>query len=496
MGSGRWELLSAWTLVVSLVGPGGARSQPADAAASPTRPKPAATAPHRIVLVSASNARRPVEVSVAINPLNADHIVAASTQAGIRGEGTSNYTYMSEDGGLSWQTRATLNPEHRIQGDDSVAFGPDGRAHHCYMAFTGIRTDRPLQASSGLFTTVSRDGVAWSRPATIVDHLNSVEPHEDKPYLAIDRSESSPFRGNFYVSWTRFEVYGSKDPAHKSHIFFARSLDGGEHFQPIRRLSDTPGDCVDSSNTVEGAMPAVGPKGELYVTWAGPKGIVFKKSTDGGWSFTPEKTITEVVGGWDSPAPGFFRHNGMPVSATDISRGPNRGSLYVAWIDRRNKDLDVFLIASRDGGQTWASPVRVNDDPVGNGKDQLFTWMTVDPIDGSVNLIFYDRRDLAETMTGLTLARSTDGGKTFVNYRLQQPAFACHPDVFFGDYSGIAAQGGRVVALYSHFTGRRDVALSAALFRFKPGTQEALPVPPDVPAPPRLPPTVSGAGSH
>lgn len=46
----------------------------------------------------------------------------------------------------------------------------------------------------------------------------------------------------------------------------------------------------------------------------------------------------------------------------------------------------MFLLASRDGGRTWGAPVRVNDDP--KGAAQMFTWMAVDPVDGSVNIVF------------------------------------------------------------------------------------------------------------
>jgi hypothetical protein len=458
-------------LVVLAIGPTSLLAQ-ADKPAPSTQEAKSDKKPSHIVRVSAAGARLPVEVSVAINPLNPNHVIAVSTQAGRRGQGTSDYIYVSEDGGLNWQTTAAANPDRRVQGDDAVAFGPDGVAHRSYISFTGIRTDRPLRAASGILVSSSRDGLTWEPPVPVVDHINSVEPHEDKPYLVVDCSEKSPYRGNLYVSWTRFDVYGSKDPACKSHIYFARSLDGGRSFAPIRRISDTPGDCLDSSNTVEGAVPAVGPAGEVYVAWAGPKGLVFKKSTDGGWSFGPEQVIAEITGGWDSAVPGLFRHNGLPVTGTDLSPGPNRGSVYIAWVDRRNKDLDVFLTASRDGGKTWSPPARVNDDPKGNGKDQLFAWMAVDPADGSINILFYDRRDLEGTMTGVTLARSVDGGKTFVNHRLSQPPFRSYKDVFFGDYVGVAARGGRVVGLYMHFTGRRDVALSAALFRFRRGSQE------------------------
>jgi hypothetical protein len=304
-----------------------------------------------------------------------------------------------------------------------------------------------------------------------VDHVNSVEPMEDKPWLVIDGSMESPHRGNVYVAWTRFDVYGSKNPEHKSHILFARSRDGGKTFAPPVRISDKPGNAVDDSGTVEGAVPAVGPRGEVYLVWSGPEGLVFDKSLDGGWSFGEDKVIAKTPGGWEVPVPGLPRHNGMPVTAVDLSRGRHRGSIYVNWIDVRHGDADVFVTCSRDQGATWGEPVRVNDDPKGNGKAQLFTWMAVDPADGSVNVVFFDRRDTTDHRMGLTLARSVDGGQTFVNYAVNQEPFAVEGRVFFGDYIGVAAQAGRVVAVYPHTVGRGELALSAAVFRFQPGKQ-------------------------
>jgi hypothetical protein len=109
-----------------------------------------------------------------------------------------------------------------------------------------------------------------------------------------------------------------------------------------------------------------------------------------------------------------------------------------------------------------------------NGKAQFFTWMSVDPIDGSVNTVFYDRRDTEGVGTKITLARSVDGGRSFVNYQIDVPVFACDPRVFFGDYSGISAYNGRVVPIFMHFTQDRKLAVSVALFHFKPGSQQRI----------------------
>ncbi|HET7285946.1 MAG TPA: hypothetical protein VFI71_00705, partial [Pyrinomonadaceae bacterium] len=108
------------------------------------------------------------------------------------------------------------------------------------------------------------------------------------------------------------------------------------------------------------------------------------------------------------------------------------------------------------------------------GKVQVFTWMAVDPADGSVNIIFYDRRDTSGTQTRLTLARSVDGGRTFVNHKIDVAPFTANSRVFFGDYSSISAYQGRVVPAFMHFVDDGHLAISVALFRFKPGTQEVL----------------------
>src|SRR5439155_26426552 len=238
------------------------------------------------------------------------------------------------------------------------------------------------------------------------------------------------------------------------------------------RISEAPGDCVDSSNTVMSAVPAVEPKGEVHVVWAGPQGLVWARSDDGGWTFGKNKVISDMPGGWDIAIKGLGRANGLPSAGVDVSGGKDRGSLYVAWADTRHGDPDVFLIASRDGGATWGKLLRVNDDLRGNGKEQFFPWLVVDPVDGSVNIAYYDRGPYDGTRTGLTLARSVDGGRTFVRHKINQEPFVTQKFGFFGDYLGIDAFGGRVAILYMHPIGKQ-LGISGAVFDFEPGTQQA-----------------------
>jgi hypothetical protein len=426
---------------------------------------------HFVARVSDDAALRPAEASIAINPTNRDHMVAVSLQAMKPGSPVrvSNVSYTSVDGGRTWRTVMASNTHQRVHGDDAVTIARDGTVYHSYIAFDGIRAPRPDRASSGIYIRTSRDGISWNEPVAVVDHVNTAIPFEDKPWIGVDDADDSPHRGNVYVAWTRFDVYGSVDPDHKSHIWLARSRDGARTFTPPVQVSDSPGDARDSDGTVEGVVPSVGVKGEVYIAWAGPKGLVFDRSLDGGYTFGVDTIVGAMPGGWDIPVPGITRHNGMPVTAVDHSRGPNRGTVYINWIDERNGDADVFLASSRDGGQTWSAPVRVNDDPKGNKRAQLFTWMAVDPGDGSINVVFLDRRDTEGAHNLVTLARSTDGGKTFVNHRVNRPPFPSNEKAFYGDYLGIDAQGGRVAAIYPVVVnGPSQLILEAAVFNFSP----------------------------
>jgi len=430
----------------------------------------------RVVRVTEPDAINPAEVSVAINPKNPDNVIGASFQVGRPPKpNAGSYTYFSMDGGKTWKTVPTSNTDNFTQGDDVVVFANDGTAYHAHLSFAGIRNPRPTRADNAIAINTSRDGgLTWTDGVPTVRHINSVMPFEDKPGIVVDNAPNSPNKGHVYVAWTRFDVYGSSDPQHRSQIYFSRSTNGGQSFSPPIRISDTGGDCVDSDNTVEGAVPAVGPNGEVYVIWAGPLGLVFDKSTDGGLTFGQDKKISDFPGGWDFSVEGLARANGMPNTGVDLSNGPNKGTLYVNWIDDRNGDPDVFLMASRDGGKTWTDAVRVNDDGLKNGKGQFFTWMSVDPLDGSVNVVFYDRRDGKGTETGVVMARSVDGGKTFVNHKIDVPRFGFASPVFFGDYSGISAYDGRVIPIFMHFNENKRLTVSVALFRFKSGTQEKI----------------------
>ena len=91
----------------------------------------------------------------------------------------------------------------------------------------------------------------------------------------------------------------------------------------------------------------------------------------------------------------------------------------------------------------------MNSDPVHDGNDQFFQWLAVDPITGVVYVQFYDRRDdPANRKTRITLARSTDGGKTFANYAWTTEPFEAQT-AFLGDYTWVTAYNNRVYGVWT-----------------------------------------------
>ena len=375
------------------------------------------------------------EPGIAVNPHNPQQVVAVF-------QDNAHASY-SVNGGRDWQAASGVEPpNYKISGDVSVTFDVQGHAIICYIAFDKLGSFNYWgrgASRNGIFVRRSLDGGrTWE-----ADHIPITEqptkpgvPMEDKPYIVADDG-SGPHAGNLYVGWTRWTLTDSE-------IMFSRSTDGGKTWSTPVEIDDHPGLPRDDNGALEGFAAVVAPDSTVYAVWSTGEGIVLTQSHDGGRSFSRPRLILRT-------APIMFaiqtleRANGFPQIAID----PKSGRLYVTWSDYSNGDLDVFCAASSDKGKTWGQPVRVNNDPVHNGAEQFFQWSAVDPVDGAVNVVFYDRRgDPQGRKQIVVLARSSDGGKSFANYAWTDNAFEAG-NVFFGDYSGLTAFGGKVYGVWT-----------------------------------------------
>lgn len=374
----------------------------------------------------------PCEPSVAISRTNPDVIVAGAVLDNVM---------VSQDGGKTWQ-QSRLKSEFGVYGDPTVISNAAGEFFYFHLANPGPQ-DRWLERLVCQKSTDS--GKSWVTKSGVG---HNPPKHQDKQWPAVH-----PTKDEIVLTWTQFDKYGEKDLKFESNILFSKSVDGGKLWSSPVEINDVSGDCVDGDDTTEGAVPAVGKDGVIYVTWSAHGVIWFDQSVDGGKTWGNDRAIARQFGGWDQEIPGIGRANGMPVLMMDNSGGVNDGNLYCLFADQRagERDTDIFMIRSTDKGATWSEAKRVNQD--GAGAHQFFPWLAVDQATGDLFAVYYDRRGLSGFETNVFVAWSRDGGVTWRERRVNREVIDMQPKGFFGDYNNIAAQSGRVVPVW---TGVKD----------------------------------------
>ncbi|MEA2444733.1 MAG: hypothetical protein QOJ12_2025, partial [Thermoleophilales bacterium] len=114
--------------------------------------------------------------------------------------------------------------------------------------------------------------------------------------------------------------------------------------------------------------------------------------------------------------------------------------------EKKGPGADIVLFKSTDGGNTYAGPIRVNQDSKEKRRDQFQPWLAVTP-NGQLDVMYFDRRnDPNNFFIDTYLSRSNDGGKTFSDVRVTRNMWdpRINPPIsvsgeFIGDYQGIVA---------------------------------------------------------
>lgn len=376
---------------------------------------------------------QPCEPSIAINQKNPDNIVAGAIL---------NKVYYTEDGGKNWK-KGKISSSLGVFGDPCIISDKKGNFYYFHLSDPdqkGWMSERILDRIVG---QRSKDGgKTWSDGG----YMGAYHPKDQDKEWAI----ANPKNGHLYATWTQFDAYNSRKPEDKSNILFSYSKNKGKTWSESIAINQYPGDCIDDDGTTEGAVPAVGPKGEIYVAWSLNEKIYFDRSLDKGKTWLDTDIIAaDQPGGWTISIPGLNRSNGMPILVADVSKSPHRGTLYLNWADQRNgeHDTDIWLSKSTDGGDTWSPPKRINDDEAGS--QQFLTWLTLDQTTGYLYTVFYDRRNHQDLSTDVYLAYSTDGGETFTNVKISEKPFLPGKAPFFGDYNNISAHAGRICPIWT-----------------------------------------------
>ena len=378
------------------------------------------------------------EMSIDVHPSNPNIILCSANTSDwppttIYGAGS----YWTIDGAANW-SGFDIPPFGYNWGDPASIIGPNGNFYQNYITLT-----------DGQEVSVSTDyGVNWIA-YSIIENPGILA---DKNHFMVDKTLSSPYANRAYCSWTDFNGPNNLD------IVLRYSTNFGQTWSSSINISNS----LSTSYLDQGVNIQTASNGDVYLTWAtyiappafnGEDAIGFSKSTNGGITWTPATFIYQatnygirgVLVSKDS-----IRVNSWPSMAVDRSGGPYNGNIYICFTQRgiapAGSDPDIVLIKSTDGGSNWTSPVRVNDDPLNNGKDQYFPWCTVDQSTGQLLVVFYDSRDVPNDQAEIFMASSMDGGNTIYNFKVSdQPhtpdpiAYDQNGHGYTGDYIGIAA---------------------------------------------------------
>lgn len=379
--------------------------------------------------------------------------------------------YFSSDGGKTWGgSDAPLPP---AKGNNGIDFGSDptlawDTQDHLFYGYIIVYFGNGAGINGTSMAVARSDdgGRTWPQ-ATFFSFSGGSDHFNDKPMITVDRNTRSPYRDRVYAAWDA----ASGGSATGGGILVARSNDSGKSFGIVR--ADNP----HGPGRSIGAIPFVGPNGELYVAWNdyAANTIAFASSFDGGATFSPQTVISSKTIPFDAGIPAEFNRRALvyPSCDTDRSNGAHRGRLYCSWMDVGDMGTDIFLSASDDAGSTWSTPRAVGD-RLPFAVDRFNHWLAADPITGEIVVAFYDTRNDTTGQrygTDFYLARSNDGAASFAadvrvsnatsNEHDCNGVFPCNAINYGnqqGDYAGVASYGGVAHPIWVDSRANQDPA--------------------------------------
>jgi len=389
------------------------------------------------ILLDAAN-----EPSIAVDPGNPNRMAIGWRQFDTVSSNfrQAGWGYTS-NGGRNWTSPGVIEPGV-FRSDPVLSFDADGRFYYNSLKVVGsVYSNQVFQSADGGKTWDS--GIeAWGG---------------DKQWMTIDRTGGAG-HGHIYCAW-------SVAAGCCGNNIFTRSSDGGASYEyPIQI----------PANPIWGTLD-VDAEGNLYVVGVSPADLSFfwvVKSTNAKDPLvTPSFTVSWVfmngsmrVGGGGPVDPNPDGLLGQAWVAVDRSGGATHGNIYVVCsVDPPGTDpLDVHFTRSIDGGATWSTPVRINDDVPASFSWQWFATMSVAP-DGRIDVIWNDNRDTGDArVSALYYSKSDDGGLTWSANEQLSPTFNSHlgwPDQFkIGDYYDMVSDDvGASLAWSATFNGEQDL---------------------------------------
>jgi hypothetical protein len=381
------------------------------------------------------------EPDLAVDPARPGRVLVVSKD--FAGAYRTLDAYRSSDGGAHFSGGPVVSGAYlgapADASDPTIAFD---RAGHAF--FGQLVWRYPARGFDALMGVQQSDdgGASFGAPvAAISAHNASANPRfgqhpapsttYDKEWLAVDNTGRAG-DGTLYMTWLRFHI--SRSDVAQSSVMVAARPAGAAAFE-------TPVTVSAPDRYAVGPRIVVAPNGSVLVAWTDFRrsrhervaAVAVARSTDGGRTFSAPRPVRSFV---PARSPGFA--SGPDANQLVALAGAGDGRLLMCW--NQGGRGETACVPSSDGGRRWSSPV-VAGSRVG-GVHELVQVAG----DGARG---FDATFYAEgaRSTVVALVRSADGGASFgAPVVLARRSYALSS--FVGDYTGLAAGGGRVYAAF------------------------------------------------
>ncbi len=381
--------------------------------------------------------------------------------------------YVTNDFGDTWQ-KSDFNGQlpNRIAlggGDPVFAYDRNGNLHMTWLLISA--NNLVTEALWGVYSAMSSDnGLTWGNRTVIEEYafsdllaFSDLETAPDKEWLAYDLNPSSPHFGNIYTSYVEIN-FDNQIPTY--NITTKVMADGEAEFSNKLQLSGSEFPLTQFTSMETNSS------GDVFVSFLADDNmetdkyaIYLAKSVDGGLTYEPNQKITDFYfpeiqgGGTTVSGVNPARLYPCPHIAVDKSGGPTDGFMYLAFtsfgIDGiESEGLDIYLCRSEDGGETWTTPQKINDD-LDPRIHQFYSAIEVTN-KGEVALAWYDRRDdVVNNQTDYYVGISNDNGESFRQFPVntQSTDFnrigSRNGNVGVGEYNEIVVVGDYIIPFWA-----------------------------------------------
>ena len=344
-------------------------------------------------LAACGEAKPAVELGKAETPSTMTDVGRAPAYA-VSSDGAEAVVWVSApDGGSHGRLQLLRNGKTLEIGDSlgaieahdeappKIAFGQDSLSMYVLYVVAREEAGRRFPASALRFIKSHDAGASWSSPVTVTDDSEFGSHNFHGMHVARD--------GSVYVSWLDGRHGGS-------HVYVARSPDGGKNWETNRRVFE--GEACPCCRTTMSSDS----KGTLFLSWrtvmpGNIRDIVVSRSSDRGATWSEPTRVH--ADNWVFPG---CPHAGPALQVDEKDR------LHVAWWTGLTGKAGVYYAHSNDAAKSWSTPIAM-------GVADFSRPASVQLALGRDNKVFVAWCDGTIEIPEVVLRTSNDGGGSFAD---------------------------------------------------------------------------------